>query len=135
MLKFLITHWTDEYDQFYMADDHFSILGEFDDLEEARACLIASVNRLTAEQLSQHPGWRLMETASTATAWLNKNNKIVDHSFFKVGDGTGFNSIYNYLEVIEVPKDAVVDENLFDLERGGWPVEVVRMYFEKRRKK
>jgi len=135
MLKYIITHWTDEYDQFYTSDDHFCVLGEFDDLAEAQACLRDSVNRLKAEQLSEHSSWRLMETASTGTAWLNKNNKVVDHSFFKVGDGTGFNSIYNYLEVIEVPADAVVDENLFDLERGGWPVTVVKNFFEKRRKK
>ncbi len=135
MLKYIVTHWTDEYDQFYTSDDHFSVLGEFDDLAEARACLSDSVNRLAAEQLTEHPGWRLMEIASTGTAWLNKNNKIVDHGFFKVGDGTGFNSIYNYLELIEVPADAVVDENLFDLSSGSWPCTVVRMYFEKRRKK
>jgi len=135
MLKFIITHWTDEYDQFYTADDSFSILGEFDDLAEARACLSDSMNRLTAEQLSQHPGWHPMEIAKTGTTWLNKDNKVVDHRFFKVGDGTGFNSIYNYLEVIELPKDAVVDENLFNLERGGWAVSVVRRYFEMQRKK
>jgi hypothetical protein len=134
MLKFIITHWTDEYDQFYTADDSFSILGEFDNLAEARACLNESVNRLRVEQLSQHSSWHLMDIANTGTTWLNKNNKVVDHSFFKVGDGTGFNSIYNYLEVIEVSADAAVDENLFDLERGGWAVSVVRQYFETRRK-
>jgi hypothetical protein len=34
--------------------------------------------------------------------------------------------------LIELPKDASVDENLFNLERGAY---VVRGYFEKRRKK
>jgi hypothetical protein len=85
--------------------------------------------------MSQHPGWHPMEIAKPGTTWLNKNNKVVDHGFFKVGDGTGFNSIYNYLEVIELPNDAAVDENLFNLERGGWAVSVVRRYFEVQRKK
>ena len=131
-IKFVITHWTDEYDQFYTADDSFSILGEFYDLAEAQACLRDSANRLRVEQLSQHSGWRLMDIANTGTTWLNKNNKVVDRSFFKVGDGTGFNSIYNYLELIELPKETAIDENLFNLERGAY---VVRGYFERRRKK
>ena|ERR1700722_17849520 len=130
--KFVITHWTDQYDQFYTADDTFSILGEFDDLVEAQAFLRNSADRLRVEQLSQNASWRLMDIPNTGTTWLNNNNKVVDRAFFKVGDGTGFNSIYNYLELIELPKDASVDENLFNLERGAY---VVRGYFEKRRKK
>jgi len=48
----------------------------------------------------------------------------VDLRSFQAGDGTNFYSMYNSLELIELPDDAVVDENLFDLQccefaRGG----------------
>jgi hypothetical protein len=63
---------------------------------------------------------------------VNKDNKIVDSRVFKVGDGTAFHSIYNNLEVIEVPDVAVVDETLFNLETGGY---AVTGYFNKLRTK
>jgi hypothetical protein len=138
-MKFVITRWIDEFDEFDGLTNHFSILGEFYDLAEARAYLSDNVNRLTAEQLSQHAGrtgWHLMSIQGQdlrpldyREKGINKNNKVVDHRSFKIGDGTGFNSAYNYLELIELPKDAGVDKNLFNLEH--WHCEfAVRQFFE-----
>jgi hypothetical protein len=56
----------------------------------------------------------------------------VGHGSFKIGDGTGFYSVSNYLELIELPKTAAVDENLFDLKDCG---SEVRRYFDEQRKK
>jgi hypothetical protein len=128
-VKYLITHWIDEFDYDGMTS-RFSILGDFHDLAEARACLNGCVDRLTAEQISQHadsvsPSWHVMSIkGKECPLWyrVNKNNTVVDLRSFTVGDGTGFNSIYNYLEVIELLDDAVVDKNLFDLEDCGFEV-------------
>ncbi|HXP68760.1 MAG TPA: hypothetical protein VOA88_05710 [Candidatus Dormibacteraeota bacterium] len=129
-MKFVITHAITEFDPSDM-ERSFSILGEFHGLAEAQAFLTESVARLTTEQLENHPGWRLIEERGSYFP-VNKDNKIVDSRVFKVGDGTAFHSIYNNLEVIEVPDVAVVDETLFNLETGGY---AVTGYFNKLRTK
>jgi hypothetical protein len=129
-MKLVITHAITEFDPSDM-ERSFSILGEFQDLAAAQACLNESVARLTAEQLKNHSGWRLIEERGSYFP-VNKNNKIVDSRVFKVGDGTAFHSIYNNLEVIEVPDGAIVDETLFNLETGGY---AVTGYFDKLRTK
>ena len=130
-MKFLITNSIHEYDTNDTSDDGFSILGEFHDLAEAQAYLNNCVNPLIDEQLSQHPGWHLMGMEGQYFPG-NKNNKVVDQRGFKIGDGGYCNSIYNNIQLIELPDDAVVDENLFQAEYGGYPV---RAYFERLRKK
>ena len=52
-MKFVITQWKDDFDYDGLTNS-FSILGEFNDLAEAKAHLNDSVNRLTFEQLSEH---------------------------------------------------------------------------------
>ena len=94
-----------------------------------RHALRESVARLIAEQLEKHVGWRFIEERGSYFP-VNKNKKIVDSRDFKVGDGTAFHSIYNNLEIIELPDGARVDENLFNLETGGY---AVTGYFDKRR--
>jgi hypothetical protein len=129
-MKFVITHAITEFDPFDM-ERSFSILGEFDGLADAQACLNDSVARLMAEQLENHSGWSFIEERGSYFP-VNKNNKIVDSRIFKIGDGTAFHSIYNNLEVIEVPDAALVDETLFNLETGGY---AVIGYFNKLRTK
>ena len=127
-MKFVITHAITEFDPFDM-ERSFSIVGEFPDLAGAQACLNESVARLTAEQLGKHAGWRFIEERGSYFP-INKYNKIVDGKDFKVGDGTAFHSIYNNLEIIELPDGALVDENLFNMEIGGY---AVTGYFDKLR--
>ena len=119
-MKFVITHALTEFDPFDM-ERSFSIIGEFHDLARAQECLNESVARLTVEQLEKHVGWRLIEERGSYFP-VNKNNKIVDSRVFKVGDGTAFHSIYNNLEIIELPDGTLVDENLFNTETGGYAV-------------
>jgi hypothetical protein len=116
-VKFVITQWNDEFDYDGLTND-FCILGEFRELAEAQACLHESVNRLAAERLSEHPGWqrRIMDGKEHAWDRVNKNNKVIEYGSFGIGDGTGYNSIYTYLELIELPADVGVDEKLFDVE-------------------
>jgi len=116
-LKFVITQWRDEFDFDGLANS-FSILGEFQELAEAQAYLHDSANRLIAEQLREHPGWqrRIMDGKEHAWDRVNKNNKVIEYGSFGIGDGTGYNSIYTYLELIELPADVGVDEKLFDVE-------------------
>ena len=120
-MKFLITLWTDEIDPFYTGDGSFSILGEFSDLPAAQAYLHDNMDRLIGEQLSQHPGWRLLEQRQYETIvpipdWQArvsglglsgirglKDNKVVHRQFFKVGDGTFLHSINADFVVIELP--------------------------------
>jgi hypothetical protein len=132
-VKFVITQWNDEFDFDGLTND-FCILGEFRELAEAQAFLHESVNRLAAERLTEHPRWerRIMEGKEHAWSRVNKNNKVIEYGSFGIGDGTGYNSIYAYLELIELPGDAEVDEKLFDVESCRYEV---RRYFEAELKK
>lgn len=130
MMKIVITLWTSEIDPFYTGDESFSVMGEFLDLPAAQAYLNDNVDRLIAEQLSQHPGWRLTEQGQSDQGLSGlrglKDNKVVYRRHFGVGDGTCLHSIYFHFLLIELPSDAVVDENLFDLVTCGY---FVRPYF------
>jgi hypothetical protein len=133
-MKFVLTQWTDEFDYDGLSNT-FSVLGEFCGLAEAQAYLDDSVSRLPVERLKEREqdglsNWRLMSIdGKEQPSWyqVNKGNKVVDHRSFKIGDASGFNSVYTYLELIEVPADVEVCEGLFDREACGFEV---RSYFE-----
>jgi hypothetical protein len=115
------------------SDETFEVLGEFLDLSSAQAYGLANTDRLIAEQLSRHDGWRLLDQRQAGLTGLRglKDNKVVDHKYFVVGDGTLLHRVSASLILIELPADAVVDENLFDLVTSDY---VVRQYFERLRK-
>src|ERR1700689_2400414 len=114
--KFLITLWTDEFDYDGLTSD-FSILGEFPNLADAQAHLKEMARNMVAEQLSAHPGWHVMSITGKEQPQfdhVNRNSMVLECESFKIGDGHGYNSAYNYLELIELMTNTKVDENLFD---------------------
>ena len=122
--KFLITLWADEYDSDGLTNE-FAVLGEFHDLAQAELHLEGLTARMLREGLVVHSSWHAMDITGKESPGfyiVNRNNKVLKCRSFKIGDGTGFNSRYTYLELIELPGDAVVDEKLFDLKNCAWEV-------------
>lgn len=117
-------------------EDNFSILGEFHDLAEARAVLNVTGDRVLAEQMGQHVDWRILDDRGLQSypspSSVNRHNKVAASRYFEIGDGSLYNGISTVLELVELPDDTVVDENLFDLEYCGY---CVRKYFANLRKK
>jgi hypothetical protein len=137
-MNFVLTQWVDDFDYDGLTNT-FSVLGEFCDLAEAQAYLDDSVSRLAVEQLEEHnsdslSSWHLMGIeGKERPPWyqVNKGNKVVNRRSFKIGDGSGFNSIYTYLELIAIPENVEVDETLFDVVNCGYEV---KSYFARRQK-
>jgi hypothetical protein len=135
-MKYLLTLWTKEIDANDTGDETFEVLGEFPDLASAQAYQSADMDRLIAEQLRGRAGWRLIDQRQsymglTDLRGLKDNTVVADHQYFRIGDGSYENSISASLILIELPPDAVVDENLFDLLHCDY---VIKPFFEKLRK-
>jgi hypothetical protein len=112
--KYLITLWEDSFDIDGLTNE-FAILGEFNRLEDAKSRLKPLAEQLMAEELAKYPGWFPMELR-VAPKWCEVNIRdVLAREAFKVGDGTGFNSTYVYLEVIGTLADEPVSANLFNL--------------------
>jgi len=134
-LKFVMTQFGHETDISGLAD-FFSILGECRDLAEAHALLNDTGDRVLAEQLGQHSDWHIVEDRGLQSypspSSVNRHNKVAASRSFEIDDGSRYNVISTVLELVELPDDTVVDENLFDLEHCGY---CVRRYFENLRMK
>ena len=128
--KYLITLWKNEFDYDGLTSE-FSVLGEFYDLKDTQARLKELSNELLAELLREHTDWRVVDIGRKEHRKfydrVNSNSKVVGRSSFKITDGGGYNSLYNYLELIELAEDTQVNENLFDLEHCGFEV---KQYFD-----
>jgi hypothetical protein len=61
---------------------------------------------------------------------VNKDRRVLARESFEVGDGTGFNSTYTYLEVIGIPEEESVNGALFNLKDCDLEV---RRYFDSQR--
>lgn len=132
--KFLITLWRDEFDYDGLTSD-FSILGGFDNLADAETSLKEMARNMVVEQLNVHPGWYVMDIKGKERPQydrVNRNNTVLECESFKIGDGSGYNSAYSYLELIELMAKTKVDENLFDLKNCRFEVE---RYFASLRRK
>ena len=126
--KYVITVWKDDFDIDGLTND-FSVLGEFYDLPEAEAQLKYMAGRFVLEELDQHSDWHVMDISGRPQHYqVNKSNNVLQRSSFKIGDGSGFNASYTYLELIEIPPHATVNESLFDLKNCGYEV---RRYFKR----
>ncbi len=129
--KYIITLWQNFYDFEGLTCD-FSIEGTFDDLANAKSVIPDLSRKEIDKQLSENKGWGLMNVGGKKQVLfsdgVNKNNKVVHSHQFKTGDGSGYNSIYSYYEVIEIPQDAEVNKELFNMDSCEWEV---KSYFDK----
>jgi len=112
----LVTRWIQDFDRDGLTEE-FAILLETDDLERAKAVLPAEAQRFVAKALSGNPGWKRLDIdlgARPSSSDPNKSNAVVHSLAAMVGDGTGFNSMKLYLDVVEIPAGISVDAELFN---------------------
>ena len=116
--KYIVTLWQNIFDYDGLTCN-FSVEGVFNLFEEAIKFIVNTSKTEVDKQLKENSDWGIMEfsdkTKSIFNEGVNKNNKIVYSYKIKTGDGSGFNSIYNFYEVIEVPQEVVIDRNLFNM--------------------
>ncbi len=127
--RYIITQWTEEYDIDGLMDN-FWVLGDFEDRSSAFVCAVTKTETFVRDQLDVKIGWNPVvrdDASRSSYSKPNKLNKVVFSRSASRRDTTGYDSIYVFIEVIEVPYDTVVDERLFNRE-CGWEV---LQYFEK----
>jgi hypothetical protein len=122
--KYLITLWKDCFDIDGLTND-FAIVAEYGCFDDAKSQLKPLANDLIAKELFENPTWFPMDNhqANEKSRWYNVNNRrVLARESFKVGDGTGFNHTYGYLEVIGISEGEPVNETLFNLKDCGFEV-------------
>lgn len=128
--RYVITQWTENYDIDGLMED-FSVLGNFEDKGEAMVCAVTEIEKFTRDELDTKTDWNPVvrdDTIRTSLSKPNRNNKVVFSKSVSRRDATGYNSMYSFVDVIEIPYDILVDERLFDTRDCGWEV---RRFFEK----
>jgi hypothetical protein len=104
------------YDYDGLTSDFF-VKGVFNFLEEAIKFITITSKEEVDEQIKKNENWKIMEfgdkTQNMFGRGVNKDNKIVYSYNLKTGDGSGYNSAYNFYEVIEIRQEDVIDRNLF----------------------
>ncbi len=116
-VKYLITLWKEMYDYDGLTDE-FRVDFETVSLDDADKKIVQLADTAVEEGLKNNAGFFSMEVDSfkKSPRWtkVNKNNKVIKSEVRKIGDGSGYYSIYYYFELLEIPKDKKVDENLFN---------------------
>ncbi len=127
--RYVVTQWTKEFDIDGLSND-FAVLGNFEDRCSASVCAVTEMETRIREVFETKIDWHPIERDSQVKLSIqdpNKFNKVVFSKAISRHDKTGYDSLYMYIEVIEVPYDSVVDERLFNRE-CGWEI---RRFFEK----
>lgn len=115
--KYLITLWIDWYGYDSLLKK-FSIEYETTDLNEANRKLDKIAREIINEGLKEFGNFAVMKAPPERKPILvdvNKNNKVIRKECKKIGDSGGRNFIYYDFDIIEVPDETRVDENLFNL--------------------
>lgn len=127
--RFIVTKWIETYDIDGLMED-FSVLGDFEDKAESMVCAVTEIEGFIRDQLDTKTDWNPIVKDDESRQSFSKPNKINKIIFSKTAsrrDETGYDSIYAFVEVIEVPYDTVVNEKLFNTKECGWEV---RCFFE-----
>jgi hypothetical protein len=127
--RYIVTQWTDEHDIDGLVSD-FSVLGNFEDRCDAFVCAVTEIEARIRKQLETKEDWKpLIRDGEVHPPYqkVNKLNKVVFAKSASRHDNTGYDSTHIYIEVIEVPYDSVVDEQLFNRD-CGWEI---HNFFEK----
>jgi|GEM_PF-881379 len=121
--RYVVTQWTAEYDIDGLYND-FAVLGDFEDRCSAYVHAVTEMETRVRERLETKEDWNPLERDDQVRSPFespNKFNKVVFSKSASRRDTTGYDSIYIYIEVIEVPYDAVVGERMFNRD-CGWDV-------------
>lgn len=122
--QYVVTRWTETYDMDGPMKD-FVVIGKFDDRAESMVRAATSADDFTRSQLDSKVDWNPVERDNAVRQSFskpNKYNKIVFSRSVSRKDKTGYNSIYAYFEVIEIPYDTDADERLFNVQDCGYEV-------------
>lgn len=125
--KYIITRWIKEYDFDGLTED-FAIVGECYALERAKAYVQIEMEGFLTKTLTKNTDWGLMDVdwkyrPGYVGSDPNKLNTVIFSKAEKVGDGSGYNSLYVYLDVIEVLSTTSVDDQLFNPKSCGFEVQ------------
>jgi hypothetical protein len=127
--RYIVTKWTETYDIDGLMED-FSVLGSFEERGDAMVCAVTEIEKFTRNELDIKTDWNPVIRDDESRPSYSKPNKINKVVFSKTAsrrDTTGYDSIYVFIEVIEVPYDTIVEEKLFNTKDCGWEV---RRFFE-----
>ncbi len=119
--KYLTTVWFDYYDYEGLVQE-FKILYECQSRDEALLkapeLLQAEVSKVLVEHNNFHEilveAWRRPGCGIVAIHAVNHKNKVIHSIRRKVGDGTGYNSTYFYLDIIELQDNVQITPQLFE---------------------
>jgi len=130
--KYVITLWKNEYD-YEGLTSCFEIVGSYNSLDEAKNVLLNVSHNEIEKQLKNNDHWNIMDvegkTQNMFSESVNKHNKVLHSYEMKTGDDSGFNSIYSFYEIIEIPQNTIIDEKLFDTKDSNWEI---KSYFNKK---
>jgi len=115
--RYLITLWIDwhAYDSLLK---NFSIEYEATNLKDANLQLDKIAREMIKEGLKEFEDFGIMKITASRdpiSVNVNKNNKVLRKERKKIGDGSRYNFVYYNFDIIEVPIESKVDENLFNL--------------------
>ena len=116
--KYLITLWVDWYG-YESLMTKFSIECETNNLKDAKLALDRIAREIVNNGLKEFDDFAIMKVPSERKSILedvNKNNTVIRKERRKIGDGGKYNAVYYDFDLIKVPYNARVDENLFNLQ-------------------
>lgn len=123
--RYAVTLWVEDFDYDGLTND-FALLGTYEDLCAASICAVTEMEKFVRERLDVKTDWNpVLRDDSMRTAFTspNKYNKVVFSRSASRKGPDGFDSLYGFIEVAEVPYETVIDERVFNVrETGGYEV-------------
>lgn len=126
--KYLLTLWQDIYDYDGLTN-HFEILGEYADKAKAIEKAKEEKKKLFESIKSENEDWEIMDISGKEKpgkylfATVNDPKLVIDCISFKLGDESDFNSIYSYIEIVEIDKNRKVDRSIFNTKSFSFEVD------------
>lgn len=115
--RFLVVLFHEDYDLDGLMES-IDLVEGFDNLQEAKTFVEYRADNLLDQQLQRlsygRSPWHIVdqETINRLARQAVDTVKRVYYRGFKLSDGSGFNSIYWHLEVLEISTGSVIDEDL-----------------------
>lgn len=129
--KYVVTRFIEDYDPDGLTN-YFTILGIFFDREKAIEFSKAEILKFIKDKTKEDEGWLLWEKDLEKRIMRdpNKHNKKIHSVSCKIGykEPNLLTWINVFIDVLEVPFDAKIDESLFNPDECGY---VIRSYFER----
>ena len=122
--RYVVTQWTEEYDIDGLMNN-FRVVGEFDDRGEAFAVAVAETELFVRNRMDIEKDWNDVERDGMVRSTIsdpNRFNKVVFSRKASRRDKTGYDSLYVFTDVVEIPFNAVAGERMFNIRECGYDV-------------